>query len=794
MIRPARKKTFKVSKPLRPSQDVEVSALVSSGRISSPAENYNLASLISDIALTTPDFDTKILHAIKQLAMYHPDVSLAVENIITLGNTEYTVVFDDDVPSELQEEMVTRLKHKAKSWYSYAGGVRSLVSDLLGQSAIAGAISAEAIPNSDLSGIEKIVLVDPENIQFKYDNSTYSYLPKQVSTTGGFITGGTYINLNPNTYSYIAIRRYSEKPYAIPPFLAALNDISVGQYMSNNLKHIVKKLGMLGFLEVLINGPRKNPSESQTEYETRTREYLERVTPEIDKGLSSGYVAGFKDQHEFKMQPTMNNAQGTSQLFDINDKKTMAGLKQDPLMFGRNFSTTETLARVILAKMTTQITNYQTVIASFLEQVFLLDLKLAGYPIKFLDVEFREPMIGDEVRKQEAYGKKLRSLGELFTWGIIDINQFSVEAGYEKAADPDKSNYVVMVNGTAQGVVPKIEQNAKEDVTDTIDQALSQLRYDYPMFPYAEKGCCGHDHACDVTSFSDDPETLDDFIAAYYSETRDNYSDAIDKATRKLGTALTQLGQGASEQAVADVVYATLLTNWGTAFTRPQRRIIRKFVSAAYRFFRGDTSIFKDPNNPSVPKGAFNTIDVKAIDYFRKLDELYLGKFITDNDVRKDLTAFIKDQVLNRNIPLDNNAELLRQFKASLKNRLMLKDWKMLQIISTTVSRMRSTAALNFMQQAEVQQYEIVEVNDSKTCAYCRAMHGKVLSLTTAMNNVQSMVSSDPQIVKADVPFITSVFKNAEDMQNLTGDQLQARGIHANPFHPHCRGTVVAVL
>jgi hypothetical protein len=65
----------------------------------------------------------------------------------------------------------------------------------------------------------------------------------------------------------------------------------------------------------------------------------------------------------------------------MNTEHKMAGLKQDPLMLGRNFSTTETIGRVILTKLSAQVANYQATTAAFLEELFLLDINLQGWKV-----------------------------------------------------------------------------------------------------------------------------------------------------------------------------------------------------------------------------------------------------------------------------------------------------------------------------------------------------------------------------------------------------------------------------
>ena len=263
----------------------------------------------------------------------------------------------------------------------------------------------------------------------------------------------------------------------------------------------------------------------------------------------------------------------------------------------------------------------------------------------------------------------------------------------------------------------------------------------------------------------------------------------------KIGKLLLDMTDGVTQETVVDKIIYTLYNEWSTEFSAPQKKVISKFVNSTYKFFRGDKSIFGTVDEgKKIPKGAFSTIDYRALEYFKNSDSFYLGKFITDDDLNKKITKFIKDKYLTNELPIGNNKESLTAFKEEFGDIFEGKDWKITQIISTSVNRMRNTAAVSYMSQADVEEYEIRGVPDRLQCGFCKEMQGVTFSVSKAMEAIDHLTKSSPELLPEDSPFISAVFKKPEDIVGLTGEDFQSKNINHPPFHTHCRDTVVAVL
>lgn len=432
------------------ASDITVGLPTKGGRSSIPeSAQSGQQDIISMLNISDKNRYKEYIEAIRHLCKFDKDFGLALDNIATLANSNYTISFDSSVSDEASKEMIAEITSCSKEWYGFSEGLSSLIGDLFSQAVITGAVSGENIPTNNLDGLKKIVLVDPKDIVFKYDTKEDIYQPYQEIS--GILQGSTLnLNkLNTNTYKYLAIRRFDESPIGVPPLLTAIENMGIEKDMLCNLKHITKKLGTLGFLEVMVNAPKKKPTgETDEQYQQRCLNYLRSVQPEVEKGLGNGFMIGFKGNHEVKMQPTATNVSGAKELFDLNSEMKLAGLKQDPLMLGRNFSTTEALGRVLLVKLTRKLTTYQKTVAAFLEEAFKLHLLLKGFKFNNLTVEFEASMLADMVKEEQAKKVKIENLIALYNQGIISQQDVAEALAYEqpdedeprRGAEPNPGN------------------------------------------------------------------------------------------------------------------------------------------------------------------------------------------------------------------------------------------------------------------------------------------------------------------------------------------------------------------
>ena len=385
-----------------------------------------------------PEINSKFIDVIEWLAVWDSDFGQAIENHVSLANTDFVIEFDDAVGDEEAEEMINHLVSVVDSWYNWSEGLHSLGGDLLAQIRIAGAISAEAVIKPDLSGIETIVKVNPKNIRFIPNEERTAYAPAQ-KTTGfrfsGTNTPGDIIELNPITYKYFALRRFKDNPYAVPPLLTALNPASTKKDMDNSLKFTMRKFGLMGFLDVLMTAPDRQQTESDSAYSARLEAYLASAQQQLERGLNNGVILGFEDTHTFNYHDVKPSGSGLKDTYGINDLNLLTGLKEPPQLMGRTGTTTETFGRVILGKYTESLTDEQKLLGAFYREMFKLELVLAGFKNGALvkDVIFDAPMVGDRVREEEARSKKIDNANKLYEDGVLSQPGRANMLGFEEA-------------------------------------------------------------------------------------------------------------------------------------------------------------------------------------------------------------------------------------------------------------------------------------------------------------------------------------------------------------------------
>lgn len=321
------------------------------------------------------------------------------------------------------------------------------------------------------------------------------------------------------------------------------------------------------------------------------------------------------------------------------------------------------------------------------------------------------------------------------------------------------------------------------------------------VFPY----CSDHSHDIPVgdfrTSLAKDKSNAKYFniLARYIKQSLGTYDAATEKRINKIVKELDGLGDGASLEQINDLIIFNLFEGWKTDYIDNQIKVSNENIELAYGNFRRDTSFFEsakfDPKD--IPEAVFDVRDYRTIEYYKKSDEFYLGKFITDEDTRKRMSKFIKDEYIENNLPIGNarDKKSIALFREKFGDVLKGEDWKLVRIINTTVNRLRNHANVHYMSQAEITEFEIVGVNDRLQCPYCKAMQGKRFKVEKAVQRIENVTKSEPEFVAADTPFLVSVVDKPEDVDNIPTEELQDYySIDAPPYHPHCRDRIVAVF
>lgn len=457
---------FKKKKP-EPSSGIVApprSAAINPGRRSSPYDTYQ-SILDQKVGIINPLVPFSFIESIEVLSIVNPDVSQMVSNVIQLGNTGHFVEVTTGDGTQARAA-IDALHETAKRIYPLSAGVDGLVNALLGQCARGGALSLECVFGRDLSqGIQEVVLVPVKSIRWYRDKRMQLRPYQKVKDTMLTIPEDEYVALNPLTYIYYHLDAIEDNPYGIPPVSAALASVSLQMDMMKNLANVVRKVGLVGFISVLINAPTIKRGESDESYRQRLEQYIEEASSRITANYSDGVFVGFRGQHEISVQSLTADVRGLDSIMQINEEQIFSGVKSDPAMHGRTYSTTETYAGVVFDKLLASLEGYRRLVRRALERMYTLELRTKGVQVTDVNIIFKPSKPLNELQAHQAYTQKTLNADHDFRAGLLDWIGYARELGYDFPAidDPEDTE---LFGKSAQEPEDSGEKDTKPEKND----------------------------------------------------------------------------------------------------------------------------------------------------------------------------------------------------------------------------------------------------------------------------------------------------------------------------------------
>lgn len=425
-----RNRKIPVQTPIEGKRNVSVPA----GRVSEPIDTntgISLGKIGLEANMVKPDFSFEAIGMIRSLYKHNEDVGSIIMDLIQLTNTGHKITFDNSVDPDLVDTMRKHIDVRSKMWGSGVAGIHGIINKMIAQVWVGGALSAEMVPARGLKYIENIILVNPETIRFKRVDKNGRYHPYQMLKYFANFTK-QYIKLNTNTYKYFGLISDVDTPYGVPPFMTALKALRTQKSMRDNIDHIMEQMGLLGYLETKVAKPEMNSGENDEQYEKRLKQLLNETKNNLLQGFKQGIVVGFEEDHHFDFHATTKNLAGLPDLFNQNENQIANGLKTSGTFIGINGSGTEQMLSIVFTKMLSQLKNVQLIITTFLEELYSLELTMAGYNFKSLKVEFKPSTITDDLKFQQATEIKQRIAHNLWVDGIIGQDKYADMMGQEK--------------------------------------------------------------------------------------------------------------------------------------------------------------------------------------------------------------------------------------------------------------------------------------------------------------------------------------------------------------------------
>lgn len=678
-----------------------------------------------------------------ELARTNHDISYAVSNIVELANTAVNIEFDSSVSDKKAEEMTMAIKSAEKYWFE--GGRPMLINALLRQLAITGALSAEAKPNRNLKGVGRISMLSPKWVYFGYDAKTDTFTPYQeVSNIAYGVSiqnsqsGFPYAPLSQKTYRYISIARDEDNPYAIPPILSAVEATCIESELLENLNAVVRRMGMLGFTKFSVMKPERQIdangyAESDDAYRDRVAKFLAEVESELEKSMANGYVVAAKEltsggaeiSHlDAEMNASSNDSSGAAAIIELVQQIKAAGLKQDPVFLGKNFSTSEALAKVLLKKFGGQLADYQEAVAQFLEHAYSVHLQLLGYNFDRIDVSFEPPILEDSKTMYEALQLKLNYNKDLRNQGIINQQQFANAMGYDAPATDGP-----MVDASTIEDLTQEDTAANKAVEKPKEQGLSQFA------------------KMELNKKSDDKYLAQ--LRKYNKATMSN----LDAAAKGIVTDLVNTLNGfeGSKEAKLSIAKLSLLTGWQRHFERQQVLTVGKWTEQAYLAFRKDKAVFGGKPS-SAPK--VETADYVFADHFRDTDLVAMSNLMAKR---------LNDMPLQVAVDMPKG-DLRVSDLAALKLAIQRMGTDLMNITTSTAANLRVLGGLMYLRQEGVEAYTIGN-GGVISCSSCVDVEGNVLDAYKVMQgyvingNRNPIMPPVPMLLGQDWDASTAVFE-----------------------------------
>lgn len=380
------------------------------------------------------------LDYIELLARYNPDYSQAVDNIRTLANSGHELFVEGS--SKLRTRRLKEmLESKARTIQEPHGGVDGLIDKLLDQAATFGAMCGEWVLNDELTEVVDFVDVNPKTIRFFWEEAEQRYVPfqkvgaKQIEEAkrNGQEVRNNCVRLNEATFRYFAFNAAPGSPYGTPPFLAALSHISIQHDMVHNMSQIVKKVGLLGIIDINIESLPPEPGETDEQYAARAGSYLNEYVRVVEEMVRDGGIVHFDDV-TVSTTNLSGNAAGATNIFKQNEELIFSGLKSMPSVQGRSYSTTETYAGVAYDIIIRNTGKYQRAAKRMIESGYWLMATLAGESPESISIKFHPNKTLHRLHDAQAEQIEIRNVLMKWILGIINQEKAAQELGYSSVA------------------------------------------------------------------------------------------------------------------------------------------------------------------------------------------------------------------------------------------------------------------------------------------------------------------------------------------------------------------------
>ncbi len=749
--------------------------------VEEPADVFGRVQLFqSQITGLDPYVPADMVEFLTRAAIVNPDLNHATTNLVNLANNGHTLMVESESDQVLAQTHA-RLNEKASTLYWQGAGIDGLINDYIQQIAHTGAISSEDVVAEKLDGVDKVVIVPAEKIRFQYLNGEYVPFQKVESPAAAVSSQWDMVELNPITYSYMAFRRVQNSPYAIPLYFAAIEPILTQRDMYENVKFIMRKLGLI-LATFKLRAPRDFPGKIAAEKKFDKTRYLEEVLESLKRNFSRGLMVHYDDQ-EFQHHDIAGSfASGSEAVWNLNEQQIASGMGLDPNVIGRNYSSTESYANVVYMFMIRQANNIRRLPKRRMERTYNLDLLLAGIPAQ-VKLNFQDNPSRDPLSEAQAEQTRVHTIIKKVETGAIDPNVAAQELGYDEWYDIDRIGA-----GSNEGIAGLARRQTRSAPRllrwrmelqryDFIRPSLGELNLRPPAALASEKAV---------------QQALGEFAAKYEKALAPFFAAAREEALEVIAGFLRRKKPAdfRSPEHFADEIMGLLAGVYLDKFSEQNARAtIRDQIGKIYEHYRvEDTSAF-----PGAAEFDFtmDARDRRTLRFMERLDRFYLSKFVTNEQEEAGMRKFLIENFVEKNAGLFGRGDraVLDEFRRLAGEKLInYTDTNVRRIVDTAVSRMRNWAHIKQLDEAKIKEAEYFNKSpEAPICKFLTTPPNNVIKIGDASAAVDKLSQLKPEAFEDKLKRTTLEF-----VQYNGVDEAVKQGLALPPLHPHCHTRLIA--
>jgi hypothetical protein len=442
-----------------------------------------------------------MLEMLRQARDFNPDVAEAVDNFVTLCNPGYDLnvyyankqgddgkaVPDEEGQRLVREFAIRMFSEYSGAWDEIAGtksdlpGLRAFIDMTHLTLATQGAMAAEVELTEALNDIVDVYPVDPSIVDFQMVDKSNRFVP-------GLRLMGHFTPLDPVRFRYIPKDPDVFQPGGRPPLMSVLDTVFFQQQFMRELQSVVHmvnspRLDIKLLEETAVTSLKQTrPDLFNTGREDDLQVYLDAMLADI-KTVAQTLEADDAFVHYDSVEAQFIGPQGTAipvdHIMAAIDKMMISGVRQLPLLLGRNEGATTTHATVQWQVFILKLGGFQRISRSLVVWALNLYLRILGRQ-SYADFEYKAHKTSDTLLDAQALNINIASYGNAVDRGWKTDDEASMELFGHIAHGTPKTEPVLAPEApprffTTDGIHPSAWPGAKPGGARAIDQAVHGL-------------------------------------------------------------------------------------------------------------------------------------------------------------------------------------------------------------------------------------------------------------------------------------------------------------------------------